>query len=251
MLKKISSILVCMLCGVLLTGCNEVINLTDEQSALIAEYAADALLKYDLNYENRIAEGEKEADKLREDEQVTEDITEEKTEEETTEEETTEEAGRSQKEEEASDKQTAVGTENDIAKIAGISGVSITYQDYLVTEHYPDETAGGEFVYLDADAGYALLVVRFKVANITEETVDVSLLENGLDYKIVCNGRNAAVPMATILMEDLENLDTSVVPGEDQEAVLVFQIAEDMKDTLNSAELTVNYNNTDYVIKIK
>lgn len=249
MLKKISSILVCMLCGVLLTGCNEVINLTDEQSALIAEYAADALLKYDLNYENRIAEGEKEADKLREDEQLTEDITEEKTEEETTEEKT-EEAGTSQKEE-ASDKQTAVGTENDIAKIAGISGVSITYQDYLVTGHYPDETAGDEFVYLDADAGYALLVVRFKVANITEETVDVSLLENGLDYKLVCNGRKAAVPMATILMEDLENLDTSVVPGEDQEAVLVFQIAEDMKDTLDSAELTVNYNNTDYVIKIK
>ena len=244
MLKKISSILVCMLCGAMLTGCNEVINLTDEQSALIAEYAADALLKYDLGYENRIAEGEKEADKLagEEDEPLTEAVTEE---------EKTEEADKSEEKEEASDTETAVGTENDIAKIAGIAGVSITYKDYLVTDHYPEGTEGEEFVSLVADAGYNLLIVRFKVTNTTEETADISLLEKELGYQLVCNGKNAAVPMLTILMEDLENLEMSVNPDEEQEAVLVFQIAENMKDTLDSADLTVNYNNTDYRIKIK
>jgi hypothetical protein len=57
--------------------------------------------------------------------------------------------------------------------------------------------------------------------------------------------------MLTILMEDLGNLETSVKPGESQEAVLVFQISDSMKDAIDSIELNVSCDDVDNVIKIK
>ena len=87
--------------------------------------------------------------------------------------------------------------------------------------------------------------------NTTEDMIDVSLLNDDIDYRIVCNGSKAANPMLTILMNDLGTLETTVKPDEVQEAVLVFQISEDIKDALDTIELKVNYNDTDNVIKIK
>lgn len=41
-------------CGIFVTtGCGQVIDLTDEENHLIAEYAAELLLKYDRNYDTR------------------------------------------------------------------------------------------------------------------------------------------------------------------------------------------------------
>lgn len=253
MSKKIKCILVCALCCCLMTGCNDVIDLTEEQSTLIAEYAAELLLKYDLSYEDRIHEGEKEAQKLEEEEVFREDeptTTETVASEAELEEDTVEEETGGALDEQDTEK-PVVGNEQDIAKIAGITGVSITYKDYLVTDQYPATDDEGEFIHLEASSGYQLLVLCFNVMNTTDNMADVSLLDANIDYRIVCNGSKAANAMLTILMNDLGTLETSVKPDEVQEAVLVFQISEDMKDTLDTIELKVNYNDTDNVIKIK
>lgn len=245
MLKKMKGILVGTCCCLMLTGCNDVIDLTEEQSTLIAEYAAELLLKYDLHYEDRIAEGMREAKKeestAAEDEADTEEAATEETEQEIGE----ETAGHEPAQE------VSVGTESDIAKIAGIEGVSITYKDYQVMDQYPEADGDSESINLEAEDGHKLLVVRFQIANTTEDAVDISLLDSSIEYRLVCNGSKAADPMLTILMDDLGTLETSVKPDEDQEAVLVFQISEDMKDTLDAIELKVDYNGMENVIKIK
>ncbi|MCM1179211.1 MAG: DUF4352 domain-containing protein [Clostridium sp.] len=245
MLKKMKGILVGTCCCLMLTGCNDVIDLTEEQSTLIAEYAAELLLKYDLHYEDRIAEGMREAKKeestAAEDEADTEEAATEETEQEIGEETAGEEPAQ----------EVSVGTESDIAKIAGIEGVSITYKDYQVMDQYPEADGDSESINLEAEDGHKLLVVRFQIANTTEDAVDISLLDSSIEYRLVCNGSKAADPMLTILMDDLGTLETSVKPDEDQEAVLVFQISEDMKDTLDAIELKVDYNGMENVIKIK
>ncbi|MDE6435482.1 MAG: DUF4352 domain-containing protein [Lachnospiraceae bacterium] len=243
MLKKMKGFLVGILCCVMLTGCNDVIDLTEEQSTMIAEYAAGLLLKYDLNYEDRIAEGMQEA--------KTEEGSAETEEEAATEEETEEpEKGVSEKKP-VEVEEVSVGTEHDIAKIVGIEGASITFKDYQVMDQYPTTDGDDESIYLEASNGYKLLVVRFNVTNTTEDVVDISLLDSSIDYRIVCNGSKAADPMLTILMDDLGTLETSVKPDEDQEAVLIFQISENIKDTLDTIELKVDYNDMENVIKIK
>ena len=248
MLKKMKGFFVGAQCCAMLTGCNDVIDMTEEQSTLVAEYVADLLLKYDLNYEDRIAEGMREEKTEEESAETEEEAEKEETATEEATEEIKKEAGEKKpvKAEEAS-----VGTESDIAKIVGIEGASITFKDYQVMDQYDPQDGDNDSIHLEASNGYELLVVRFKVANTTEDTVDISLLDSPVEYRIVCNGSKAADPMLTILTDDLGTLETSVKPDEDQEAVLIFQISENMKDALDTIDLKVNYNDMENVIKIK
>lgn len=250
MFKK--RLMFCMLLSstLFLVGCDSVKDLTDEETRLIAEYAGDLLLKHDLNYTDRVDEGNKAADAMAE--ASTEELpTEVATEQEATEENTTETgkdvSGRIEQDTSEGSEAT-VGTLQDIAQIAGVGGVSIMYSNYIITSQYPE--GDSDFIDLEASEGYELLVVRFDVTNVSEDIVNVSLMDKGLDYRIVCNDSKAANPMLTILMNDLGTLDISVNPGETQEAVLIFQISEDMKNQLESIKLYVNYNDLDNVIDI-
>lgn len=251
MKKKIFFMFVFLLAGSLFTGCGKVIDLTDEQTTLIAEYAAELLLKYDVNYVDRMEDGEKELKEQSQDKPPEETMQDTVTEADTT------VATSKPEPAENTDMQSDKGSGgesaevvDDIAGIVGMDGVSITYKDYLVTQHYPTKDAEGEFIYLDASKGYQLLVLQFNVVNKTEKEVSLSLLDKGIGYQIICNGSHAADPMLTILMNDLGTLDTTLEPGKEMEAVLVFQIADSMKDSLDSIQLKVNYNDTDHIMNI-
>lgn len=241
MMKKWLSLLMLSACVFFLAGCNDMKDLTDEETELIAEYAAGLLLKYDADYVDRIDEGDKAAQEMTE---------EASTEQEDTQETVTEEQNVQDTEDDASTEERTVGSESDIAKIAGITGVSISLKDYQIVDRYPEAEEGDTVVGVEATDGYQLLVIRFQVQNTTENVVDVSLMDKQLDYHIVCNGANAANPMLTILMNDLGTLETAVQPGEEQEAVLLFQISDSMKEQLESMELYINYNDVDNVIEI-
>lgn len=241
MMKKLLSLLILSTCVFFLAGCNNVKDLTDEETKLIAEYAADLLLKYDLNYVDRIDEGDKAVQTMATDETTTE--------QKDSPEATTEEPEDKNVNDSTIAKEQPVGSESDIAKIAGVKDVSIKLKDYQIVEQYP-ATDEEEFIHIEASAGYQLLVIRFKVQNTAEDVVNISLMDKQLDYHIVCNGANAAKPMLTILMNDLGTLETVVQPGEEQEAVLIFQISDDMKEQLESVELYIHYNDMDNVIEI-
>lgn len=261
MWKKGFFLLVFSFCILGLTGCEDVYELTEEETKLIAEYSAELLLKYDLNYDDRIEEGYQEAEKLESTEAdqdtevpAAEDVTEtsESTEEVSTEnpEKGKDVSGIIENDNATTESQDLVGTEGDIAKIAGLKGISIQYKDYLITDQYPATDEDGKFIYLEAAKGYQLLVVRFGVHNITDSAVDISLIDKELDYRIVCNGTKAANPMLTILMDDLGTLETSINAQEEQDAVLVFQISNDMKDKLESIDFYITYNGLENVVKI-
>ncbi len=251
MFKRSLMILLVAVSMVTLSGCGKVQELTEEETRLIAEYAGGLLLKYDINYTDRIEQGSKDAAEM---EATTEQVTTEaETEQETTEEVTTEigkDVSGKIEQDTTEDTEATVGTEQDIAKIAGLDGVSVLYQDYIITNQYPETEEDSGFINLEASAGYELLVVRFAVNNTTEAAEQVSLIDRGLEYRIVCNGTKAANPMLTILMNDLGTFDMSVNPGEAQEAVLVFQISEEMKNQLESIKLYVNYHESDNAIDI-
>lgn len=241
MTKKWLSLLMLSACVFLLAGCNDVKDLTDDETKLIAEYAADLLLKYDGEYVDRIVEGDKAAQEMTE---------ETSTEQEDTEELTTEEQSEDDTEGSTSAEEPTVGSESDIAKIAGIEGASVSLKDYQIVDRYPETKEEDTLVDVEAEDGYQLLVIRFKVQNTTEDVVNVSLIDKQLDYHIVCNGVDAAKPMLTILMNDLETLEAAVQPGEEQEAVLLFQISDNMKEQLESIDLYINYNDMDNVLEI-
>ncbi len=263
MSKKLLSLIILLSISVFLTGCGDVIELTDTETRLIAEYAGELLLKYDRNFDDRIVEGEKiekemEAEALENPETApTTEIVEPDTEA------TTEDVNQNKGNElnsniddsqEADDTtsqdEKKVGTESDIARILGLEGLSITFKDYITTNRYPDSDAGEQIMYLDASKGYQLLVLRFNISNVSGDTIKFTMLDEEVDYKLVCNGKNAANPMLTILLNDLCTMESVVSPQESQEGVLIFQISDDMKDKLSTMELKVEYNNAENVITI-
>ena len=216
-------------------GCTQVIDLTDDETKLIAEYAADLLLSHDRGYEDRLQQGETEMEENTESEEMTDT------------EMTTEAVPQST---EISDEKPPVteGTLEDIAQIVGITGASIRYQDYEIVKQYPTSNEGENAVQLDAPEGYQLLVLRFAVSATQEQQADISLMDQNIDYQLVCNDNLAAKPMLTILTNDLTTLEMSMSPGQEKRAVLVFQIADTQQ--LDSMELRVTYNNICNVITI-
>jgi len=266
MIRKKLTLLVFCSCVLLLVGCGQVIELSDEQTQLIAEYAAEMLLKYDANYVDRIDEGNQIPEEITS-EEIESEISEETTTEATSTSETstqsttegatkqndepvTSETNSSEEEPDNIDSEPVVGTESNIAIIAGIDGAGITYRDYTIVDKYPATDEQGEFIYLEASAGYQLLVLQFDVVNYTDEVLPLSLIDTDLDYRIVCNGSQAAKPMLTILMDDLATLETNVEPNIQQEAVLVFQVSDGMQQQLETMDLHVTYNEVDNIIKI-
>ena len=167
-----------LLCTMMLsmTACgNEIPDLTEEESQRVGEYAAVTLLKYDANNRSRLVDPEMVIAKL--------------------EKEAAREATKAAQEEEKAEETGSTGTtevtmptaQEDITasmeEFFGLpEGVSITYEDYMVTDSYPEDGATDEYFALDASTGKKLLVLRFCLTNGTEQEEKMDLLNTCLLY---------------------------------------------------------------------
>lgn len=246
-MRKLWCLLAASMMAVTLTGCGT--DLTNQETRVIAEYAADLLLKYDKNYQERL------------DEEISEDVVTETTEETavTTEADSATEAepdtteSTESTEEAASETEAAAPIESisDIAEVVGLEGISVQYNRCMFLDRYPSLDQDGMFIYLEADPGYKLVVLKFDIVNHTQESQMVNLLDADLDYQLVLNGTRAAKPMLTILMDDLGTYQAVVPAEEEQAAVLVFQMSEGLMDDIQSLNLKVTYQNQENMIQIQ
>lgn len=244
--KKKSIPAVMLILIVALTGCG--VELTDEQNRLIAEYAADLLLEYDKDYQDRYNNT---TDLKPEDAAVA--ATEESVTEVTTE--APAESSERDSEDVTEESSTVVddiqNTAVDIAEIVGIPDISIVYNDCMFLERYPSMDSDGSFIYLDADEGYKLVVVKFDIINASSQAVTVDLLNTDINYQLVMNGSNAARPMLTILMDDLGTFSNTIPANSEQSAVLIFQMSDSSVEHIESLDIKAVYQSDEYVIHIQ
>ncbi|MDD6332479.1 MAG: DUF4352 domain-containing protein [Clostridium sp.] len=247
-MKKLWCLLAILVLSVTLTGCG--VELSDEENRVIAEYAADLLLKYDRDYTSSLVEEEVPAT-----EQTTQAPSTDSTTEVTTEEPSTQPPQESSSTESPASEDTTGSSdaagEIDIGKIVGLEGISITYNQCMFLDRYPSVDQDGAFIYLEADPGYQLVVIKFDIANITAQDIAVDLLNTDINYKLVYNQTKAASPMLTILMDDLGTYESVVPAGNEQSAVLVFQISKDLISQIQSLDIRVTYKNEESVIHIQ
>lgn len=247
-MKKLWCLLAIFVLSVTLTGCG--VELSEEENRVIAEYAADLLLKYDRDYTSSLVEEEVPAT-----EQTTQAPSTDSTTEVTTEEPSTQPPQESSSTESPASEDTTGSSdaagEIDIGKIVGLEGISITYNQCMFLDRYPSVDQDGAFIYLEADPGYQLVVIKFDIANITAQDIAVDLLNTDINYKLVYNQTKAASPMLTILMDDLGTYESVVPAGNEQSAVLVFQISKDLISQIQSLDIRVTYKNEESVIHIQ
>lgn len=228
-------IIAVMLAGVMLTGCTTVYNLTSEESDLIAEYSANVLI-------NNAFTNKKEYVALM---RYLARQEEEQTKETPTSEQVNAEVNNSESIDviETAASGEAVGSQSGkasgMAEILGLGNIEVTCLGYEVTDIYPkDEYA----LSTTATKGHKFVVVHYEFTNPSSESVIMNI-EDGISVKAVINNSNTVKSYATLLNEDIMNMDgRELAAGETIQGVFIFNVKDELCSNITSLNVTAKSN---------
>lgn len=209
----------------LLTGCGQVIELTDSEEHIIAEYAADAVLEHLGMFQHTIVDEmlvEEEGEEVVEN--VPEPITEPEEEE--------SEEGIQVVIPDVED--VSVNTNVSIEDFFGMDGLQIVYKDYEVVKTYPEDSEDELYFSIDATEGNNLLILKFDIVNLTGADYQVNMIPYNMKFKVGVNGEAQRWVLSTMLLNDMATYNEIIPAGSNAEVVLVREIPEDVTiDTIS------------------
>lgn len=228
-----------------LSGCgNTIPALSEEQEALVVEYASTAVLKHDANYQGKLVD----LSTLKNEEETPEEETMQATAEETDIPKEPEQMQEPQQDV-LSAEQAEAEIQADAEQILGLQDVSLTYSGYEVDEFYPKN--GNEIYFvMNATPGNNLLVVKFTLRNLLNEEQNIQIQPGTVRVKIIMNGEEKNA-LTTMLLNDLATYQGTLGPNEETELVVVGEYpVEDLQviDSLSvklkneSGEVILNCN---------
>lgn len=218
-----------------LCGCgNAIPSLSEEQEALVVEYASTAVLKHDANYQGKLVDLSTITNK--------EEVQPEETAQPPAEETNIPEAPAPVQEPQP-EVDSAAQEEEEVQvnaeQILGLQNVSLTYSGYEVDEFYPKN--GNEIYFvMNATPGNNLLVVKFTLRNLLNEEQNIQIQPGTVRVKIDLNGgeKNA---LTTMLLNDLATYQGTLGPDEETELVVVGEYP--VEDLLTIDSLGVKLKN--------
>jgi uncharacterized protein YkwD len=246
-----------MVVALLMTGCglDAMPELTDEESAIITEYAAGLLLKYSPNYDYKIVD---DVEALASEEQTEEEseVVESSEPESSTEAETLAEAGEvnetiHEAESEKVDTDTStVSLESDLSTALGLNdeNVSIIYSSYEICDSYPETSTGFS---VSASQGGKLLVVHFDLKNEADEDRQVNLMDYNVSAVATINGERSSKALNTLLPNDMISYYNNMKSAEVDDVVALFQVNGDLAENLEKISLKISSGGNVAVIDIE
>lgn len=193
--------IICLTCMIAFSGCNQKMpDMTEEQSAIVTEYASSLLLKYNKNYESNLVD-------VSENNLETEKEEETKDHSSTTEEILPEEET---KDPVIEDTETPAST---IEEVCGLDAVSFSYMNCIITDSYSGGDEGEVIVSYDAADGRSLVVLEFDVKNISDKDFMLNMLEVNPTFMIQVANETHKV-QTTMLMNDMTTYKGTLAPGE-------------------------------------
>lgn len=235
-MKKGKIIGVLAISACMLTGCiDSMPDMTEEQSELVAEYAADMLLKYSPNYHYRIADEEEVASAEAEMETSQE---EETTQEESQPSQDLSQTGSGETVSVGAETSVEDGAEYDLAAFFGMDQFSIMYASCEVTDAYPNAESGVGFS-VTAPQGYNLLVLHFDVENLGEEAAQCDLFDQISKVSVNVNDAGYVQALSTLLTNDLTTYMEDIPAGEVEDAVVVVPVEQTDLDEIQTAVMQI------------
>lgn len=235
--KKLTGVLLAAAIASVLTGCvDNMPELTEEQSLLIAEYAADLLMEYSPNYGPRVVDVE----------EITEETTQETTPE-AVDEENTQEVKETQMEtEEVSEEITETmqiqQQDVDFAEEMLLDAFTLQYVSCDICDSYPKDVTGYR---VSAGIGNELLVVHFDLTNVTQEKQECGIYKKSPSFKVTTQN-GAAKSMTTMLDNDLTTFINTLDAGETEDVVVIFELSAEQAA---SEHMTLQYETIEITIK--
>lgn len=235
-MKKGKIIGVLAISACMLTGCiDSMPDMTEEQSELVAEYAADMLLKYSPNYHYRIADEEEvasaeaemetsqEEETMQEESQPSQDLS---------------QTGSGETVSVGAETSVEDGAEYDLAAFFGMDQFSIMYASCEVTDAYPNAESGVGFS-VTAPQGYNLLVLHFDVENLGEEAAQCDLFDQISKVSVNVNDAGYVQALSTLLTNDLTTYMEDIPAGEVEDAVVVVPVEQTDLDEIQTAVMQI------------
>ena len=247
-MKKRSYILISFIVSsMLISGCgNTMPNLTEEQSALISEYAAGLLLKYDSRPNRRllsdaelaIAEKAEQATaaKLLKRQQAAEaagTATKE------TQVESTPQTEATSQTEVAATQPTGTNTITNLSEFLGKNGFDITYSGYDLVSSYPPENREDVYMLVEAASGKQLLILKLNVTNQSSEAAQFDMFDYSCQYGLQINGEAEIPSEMTLLMDDFSTYKGNIEAGASEAMVLLFEIDSATAESISQMNLVL------------
>lgn len=221
-MKKVSMFLGGIAVAILLTGCGDMPNLTQDETELISEYAVGVLLKYDTAHGRRLVDTsgyELPVEEPEPEESVEE--PEEPIEEEQQEPEEPVVVDVSQDEEQTQP------TASSVEQYYGIPNIMITYQGCEMADSYPptgeDDTL---FFSMDATPGQQLLVLKFNAQNLSGEDQALNMLGYGATFRVSVNGEPSKGALATMLVNDMQTYNSVILANSAVDLVSIVEVPQ-------------------------
>jgi len=250
----------CRILGILFAslfvcGCNsDIPDLTEEQSAMITEYATNLLVKHselsdrNLLSETELALGEQEEAEARVRKEKADDIA---------------ESYLNKKVEMIEGAEEAVGnSESDgmgeeiyapsqtVSEFFEESDFSIDYATYDLCNSYPEETDEDFFMAMDATSGHQLCVVKFQVQNVSSSDRELDMLGKKGRFTLRMGDGETVQAQSTMLLNDLAAYRGTLAAGASEEMVLVFEV-DDTVESMDSMKLIMKDENGENIISLE
>lgn len=260
MRKKYISIIAMIAFSVGLSGCviPTIPDLTEEQEAVITEYAAGLLLKYDSNGSRGLMSDE-ELEKAAQEEALKKERDERNKQLAQEYIERTEEARKKKEEEKANKKSDTEKQETTVAKgdeevsaqaigrCVGLDDVDVRFEGFETAYSYPN---GGysDLFSVDASDGKKLVVAKVSIANNGSEDKYIDMFEKDYVFILDMGEAGATNSSSTLLLNDFSMFKDTVNAGKTADTVLLFEV-DDSIDVNNASLSIINGSETYRIVK--
>lgn len=228
-MKKISIILMAV---IVLTGCVQQTNLTQQESEAIAAYAANITLMYDKNYQKKLVNTD---DELVKPEEV--DTVKEESNDLDNDMKSNEDVNQQATTQDNQDEQVK-NQEESISNLLQLDGFKITYEGFLYSQHLNDINTENSYAANSLDNN-EFLIMNFKVENTTDETKICDVLSLSPRLKVSINGNEPIDSFASLLSNDLSILYEEMEAHASKDVVLLIEVPNDYDKDITSISLTV------------
>lgn len=209
-------IMLLMITAVVSSGCAMGVELTDENSDLVAEYTASIILKNDQRHEYRLIDVSSEETKNPEVEAPTQAPQ-------------ANETGSPSMQPAQPTDEPAANTEQEVGsftleELMGLKNATLTYKELKLMDSYTDKK--NTTYSLTAKKGYQFAVLSFSITNTGKKEQQIDLLSKKMKYNLNVNGTESYSAILTVLDSDLQCYIETLQAGETKEAVLLFEVEE-------------------------
>lgn len=219
-----------------LTACGDKLpDLSEDQSELVAEYAAGVALENSENYDSGIASAEeiekeeKRIERIEKREQAATEATDT----------TNQETGETNN---TTNTEAPVLESVDLVSFLELKDVEIQFLDFAFYKSYPDDSNGGDYISITSREDSTLLVCRFQVTNLSAQEQEINLLDKKALFRVLVNQEKELSALPTLLPDDMTTLKDVIAGNATIEVVTVSEVKQDEIGEVETLALNVKYN---------